>query len=166
MKKMIKMGGLLVALLLTIGTLQAQKFGYVNSSAILAEMPAVKQADANLEALQKQLQKKGQKMVTDLQAEYQAVQANIVNLSQVQQEAEAQKLQAKQEEIAKFEQEMVQQIERKRQELLQPILDQVNNAIKQVAEENGYQFIFDAQVLLFAEESTDVSTLVKSKLGI
>ena len=37
---------------------QAQKFGYVNSQEILAGMAEVKQADANLEALQKQLQKK------------------------------------------------------------------------------------------------------------
>ena len=53
---------LLTAVLLTgsIGgnTLKAQKFGYLNSQAILAELPEVKQSEAELEALQKQLQKK------------------------------------------------------------------------------------------------------------
>ena len=38
-------------------TLSAQKFGYLNSQAILAELPEVKQSEAELEALQKQLQK-------------------------------------------------------------------------------------------------------------
>ena len=35
---------------------QAQKFGFVNSTALIAELPEVKQADATIEALQKQLQ--------------------------------------------------------------------------------------------------------------
>lgn len=40
-------------------TISAQKFGYLNSQALLAELPEVKQADANLQALQTQLEKKG-----------------------------------------------------------------------------------------------------------
>jgi outer membrane protein len=39
-------------------------------------------------------------------------------------------------------------------------------AIKAVAEEGGYQFIFDQQVLLYGQESADVSTAVKAKLGL
>jgi outer membrane protein len=47
--------------------LQAQKFGYINSQAMMAELPKVKQADSDMEAYQKQLQKKGQDMVTAFQ---------------------------------------------------------------------------------------------------
>ncbi len=64
MNKMLKLAAL--ALFLTVGmatSLTAQKFGYVNSTAILAELPAVRAAEADLEALQKQLQKRGQDMV-------------------------------------------------------------------------------------------------------
>jgi len=52
--------------------------------------------------------------------------------------------------------------------LLQPIYDKVNTAIKAVAEEEGYAFIFDGstQVLLYADETTDVSSKVKAKLGM
>lgn len=168
MKNVIKIGGLFLALLLMVGTVQAQKFGYVNSSAILAELPAVKQADANLEALQKQLQKKGQMMLDELQKKYAEAQQKVASgdMSPKQQEEEGAKLQAEQTKIAQFEQDMVNQISAKREELLKPILDQVNDAIKEVAKENGYQFIFDAQVLLYAEEAADVSTQVKAKLGI
>lgn len=72
---------LLAALVLTgvIGgnTLSAQKFGYLNSQAILAELPEVKQSEAELEALQKQLQKKGQTMLETLQADYQVMQKRL-----------------------------------------------------------------------------------------
>lgn len=149
-------------------TTQAQKFGYLNSAAILAEMPEVKQADANLEALQKQLQKKGQGMVELLQKDYGLIQKRIENgeLSPKQQEEEAAKLKAREQEIGQFEQDMAKQLQDKRNELLQPIYDKVNKAISDVAKENGFQFIFDQGVLLYSEESQDVSKMVKAKLGI
>ena len=169
MKKFIQLA--FAALLLVAATSTAavaQKFGYVNSSEILAEMSDMKSAESNLEALQKQLQKKGQGMVQTFQTEYQALQQKVQSgtLSPKQQQDEAAKLQAKEEEIAKFEQEMVAQIQKKRAELLEPIYEKVNEAIAAVAKENGYQFIFDQQVLLFGEESQDVSPMVKAKLGI
>lgn len=168
MKSIIKTGIFAIALFCIAGSMQAQDFGYVNSAAILAEMPNVKQADANLEALQKQLQKKGQSMVEQLQKDYVEVQQRVERgeLSPVQQQDEAKKLEDRQKEIAKFEQDMVAQIQKKRDDLLKPIYDAVNQAIKDVAKENGFQFIFDATVLLYAEESQDVSSLVKAKLGI
>ena len=147
---------------------QAQKFGYVNSDAILASMPRVKQAEADLEALQKQLQKKGQSMVEQLQQDYVAIQQKIERgeLSPKQQEEEVKKLEDRQSEIGKFEQEMISQVQNKRQELLNPILEEVNTAISDVGKEGGYQFIFDSSVLLFAEDSQDLTKDVLAKLGI
>ncbi|MEQ8702575.1 MAG: OmpH family outer membrane protein [Phaeodactylibacter sp.] len=167
MKSLLKITCLIVLFAAAAGTLQAQKFGYVNSAAILAEMPDVKQADANLEALQKQLQKKGQSMLEQLQQDYTALQKKVQggDLSPKQQEEEAQKLQAREQEIAKFEQDMRKQVSDKRDELLGPIYEKVNQAIEDVAKENNYQFIFDQNVLLYSEESQNVNELVKAKLA-
>ena len=168
MKSLMKIACLVLAMGSMLSMVQAQKFGYVNSAAILAEMPAVKQADANLEALQTQLQKKGQGMLEKLQADYTEVQRKVQNgeLSPVQQEQEGKRLQEEEAKIAKFEQDMIAQVQTKREELLNPIYEKVNTAIKDVANENGFQFIFDQGVLLYADESQDVSTLVKAKLGM
>ncbi len=165
---MLKLG---LAALLVFGIAQAasaQKFGYVNSALILSEMPDLKQAEASLEALQQQLQKKGQAMVEKLQADYAVVQQKMERgeLSPKQQETEAARLKTAEEEVGKFEQEMMKQLQAKRDELLQPIYDKVNKAIMDVAKENGFQFIFDQGVLLYADESQDVGPLVKGKLGI
>ncbi len=166
--KSIKISLIIVALCCVALTAQAQKFGFVNSAALLSEMPQVKQADANLEALQKQLQKKGQGMLEQLQKDYMEIQQKVENgeLSPKQQEEEAKKLEDRRNEIAAFEQDMVNQIQKKRSELLDPIMENVNKAIADVAKENGYQFIFDQQVLLYFDEAQDVSDLVKSKLGM
>lgn len=168
MKRILKISCLLLMVFGAMSTVHAQKFGYVNSTAILAEMPEVKQMEANLEALQKQLQKKGQSMVEQLQQDYAAVQQKAASgdLSPKQQEEEAKKLEDQQAEIAKFEQDMMQQLQDKRNKELQPILERVNQAISDVASENDFQFIFDEGVILYADEAQNVESLVKAKLGL
>lgn len=168
MKITLKIASLFIVLFCMASTVQAQKFGFVNSAKILSEMAEVKQAEANLEALQKQLQKKGQGMVQKLQSDYTAIQGRIEKgeMTPKQQEEEAKKLKQREADIAKFEQDMVKQIQDKRNELLKPIYDKVNDAITAVAKEGGYQFIFDEGVLLYFEDTQNVSSLVKAKLGI
>lgn len=163
---------LIAGLILFSISVHAQKFGYLNSAAILQEMPKVKEAEANLETLQKQLQAKGQKMLEAFQIKYQELERknNQGEIAPKELEEAAAKLKSEETDIAKFEQDMQKQIFEKRETLLKPILDEVNDAIKQIADENGYTYIFDASpgvgVLLYADESTDLTDLVKAKLGL
>lgn len=168
MNKMLKVAVFAFFLIGSITSLTAQKFGYVNSAAILAEMPAVRAAEADLEALQKQLTKRGQDMVAQFQQDVSALQQQVEagELSPQQQETEGTRLEARREEIAAFEQEMVSNLQNKRNELLEPIYADVNAAIEAVAKEQGFTLIFDQQVLLYGEESQDVTPAVKSRLGI
>lgn len=151
-------------------TLNAQKFGYLNSQALMAELPEVKQADATLQALQTQLEKKGQLMVQDLETKYKELQRREQSgeISPKALEEEAKKLKEQEGELGKFEQDVQKQLLSRRQELLQPVIDKLNNAIKQVATEGQFTYIFDssAGILLYAQESLDVTAQVKTKLGI
>lgn len=57
---------------------------------------------------------------------------------------------------------------KKRQSLMKPIQEDVYNAVKSVAEEKGYQAIFDrasSQSIVFASPRIDVSNDVLAKLG-
>ena len=170
MKQFLQVAIIALVFVMSAATVQAQKFGYLNSAEIVATMPEVKQMQSNLEGLQTQLQKKGQLMLTDYQQKEKAAveKQQKGQLSPMEQETVMKELQDKQQEIMKFEQEMAQKLAAKEQELLKPILDRVNQAIKDVAKEDGYQFIFDTTsgALLYADESQDVTSRVKSKLGI
>jgi outer membrane protein len=150
--------------------MQAQKFGYINSAALLAEMPEVKAADSELTVLQTQLKKKGEDMVAALQAKYTEVSQKDKNgeYSPKQLETESTKLKEEEGKIAAFEQEMGKQLSGKRETLLQPILDKVNKAIAEVAKEAGYSYVFDASanILLYADTTTDITAIVKQKLGL
>lgn len=164
---------LVLAGMLTLSSVASgQKFGYLNSAALLQEMPEVKEAESNLEVLQKQLQAKGQQMLQSFQQKYLELERKNSQgeISPKELEAESAKLKEEETKIAQFEQDMQNQIFEKRNTLLEPILNKVNDAIKAVAEEEGYAYIFDASpgsgILLYADESTDVYDKVKAKLGL
>lgn len=164
----------IVAIALLVGTTMlasAQtKIGYVNSVALLQEIPEVKQANANLEALQTQLQKKGQSMIEEFQKKYQELQRQEAQgeLSPKMLEEEGAKLEAERTKITQYEQEMQTQLSEKQQTLLQPILDNVNSIIADIAKEDGFTYVIDSSsgILLFADESQDITAKVKAKLGI
>ena len=74
MKQITKLFILVLMMAATAFNADAQKFGYLNSAEILSGMTEVKQADSSMEALQKQLQKKGQQMVQSYQTKLQDLQ--------------------------------------------------------------------------------------------
>ena len=153
-------------------TANAQKIGYVDSGSLLTMMPKVKEAESNLETLGKQLQAKGQKMMQDFQVKYQDLErrAQAGDIAPKDQEAQVALLKEEENKILQFEQEMQTQLAAKREELLAPILEEVRSAIQMVAKDNGYSYIFDGSpgigVLLYADETTNVTGLVKAKLGL
>lgn len=169
MKSLKSIFGIALMLVCT-SNVQAQKFGYLNSSAIMSEVPEVKQAESNLKAYQEQLSKQGQQKVEALQNKYQEL-ARKEKQGEIAPKAlqeQADKLKLEEEDLAKLEQDMQNQMAQKREALLQPILDKINKAIQEIAKEQSYSYIFDssAGMLLYADESSDVSSLVRTKLGL
>ncbi len=161
----------LLALGIIISTVSfSQKFGYCNSGALLMQIPEVKAADSDLQAFQTQLTKKGQEMVKALQDKAAELDRKEKQgtISPKDMETQSAKLKEEQAGIADYEQEVYKKLAEKREELFKPILDRVNKAMADVAKENQFMFVFDqnAQVLLYADESLDVTKLVKVKLGI
>ena len=147
-------------------TISAQKLGYVNTEIVIAELPEVKEANTNIETLRTQLMKKGQDMIKELQTKYQELQAKQNEISPLLYNQELEALKTKEGEIQAFEQDSQVKLQKKSEELLKPIQDKVNAAIKAVATENGYAYIIDlaAGNILYADETVDVSTLVAAKL--
>lgn len=148
----------------------SQKFGYCNSGALLTQIPEVKAADSDLQAFQGQLTKRGQEMVKALQDKAAELDRKKQQgaISPKDLESQTAKLEEEQAAIAKYEQEVYAKLAQKREELYQPILEKVNKAMADVAKENQFMFVFDysTQIILYADESLDVTKLVKAKLGI
>lgn len=170
MKVLFKSGILLAAFTLLTNAVQAQKFGYVNSGLLVSEMPEMKALQSELEALQTQLKKKGEAEVAKFKKkEQEAVQKKQRGeMTPKEEETVMAELQKLQDDIYAMGAEMEKQLGDKQQEGMKPILDKVNDAIKLVATEGGFQYIFDTQagVILYADETADVTELVKSKISM
>lgn len=170
MKSIVKAASISLIFLSIVAVGNAQKFGYINSAAILNEMPEMKQLKSSLESYQKILQKDGEAKVAAFRQKEQtaAQKKERGEMTPKEEETIVKELQKMQEEIYAYGQKMETDIAEKQQKDMQPILDKVNEAIQSVAKEQGFHYIFDANsgVILYADESTDVTNLVKAKLGI
>ncbi len=154
----------------TGGVLAQQKIGYLNTALIMSEMPEVRQADQNLDALRKQLLRQGEQMVEALERKFVDAQERYSRgeMTPVEQSRVEQNLQEEEAKISQFEQQMQENLMKKRNELLTPIIDKINKAVEDVAKEGGFSFILDASSgsILYADDKQDITPLVKRKLGM
>lgn len=165
---------LLLSAFIVLGSMVSaaqDKYGHLNFGSLISSMEETKAADSELEAYRKQLVTKGEDMAKKFRQDFEAVfkDAQAGNLTPVQQQEKEQELSKRRDEIIAYEQEVIEKVEAKRQELLSPIIQRAENALREVAAENGYVMIFDTSVfnaVLFAEDSDDVLPLLKAKLGI
>ena len=156
---------------ITLGYIsEAQNFGYTNTQEIISQMPEMQEANSQIEVLKNMFSKKGQEMVQSLRTKYQDLQKKQASgeIAPATLEKEGAALKAEEEKIVEFEQTSQQKIYEKSEELMRPIQDKVNKAIKDVAAEHGYLYIFDTAqgIVIYADPASDVTKLIKGKLGI
>ncbi len=148
-----------------------QKFAFVNSEYILKKIPSFKAAQEQIEKLSAQYQKEIESKYADVEKLYQDYQAEKVLLTEEMRKKReddiiAQERQVKDLQMKYFGKEGL--LFKKREELIKPIQDQVDNAIKELANEGGYAVIFDSSVsqnILYTNPRYDKSEEVLQKLG-
>jgi len=143
----------------------------MNYGNLLEQVPELKSGNTQLETYRDQLVKQGQDRAKKWEQEVQALQAQAQagELTGLQMKQAEERLGKEQQAIAAMEQDVMNKIAVKREEILKPILDRIDAAVKAVGKENGYSMIFDSSIynfILSAEDSDDVTPLVKKKLGL
>lgn len=166
-----KVAILTLVTLLSIQISWAQKYGHLNLGNMVAAMPATKTADAQIKTFSDQLIAQGQERAKKLQNEYAAILKDMQEgkLSPLQQEQAEEKIKSEQAKLQAFEEEIKQKIAEKRKNLLQPIFNQVEKAIADVAKQKGMTMIFDTSMfnaVMYAAESVDIMADVKAALGL
>lgn len=169
MKKILALTLVLVAL---AGSVSAQnkvnKFGYINTLELLSLMPEVQPADAELEKYATELDALYNKMLMEYQTKINELDKTVATMSEDMKQIKAQELADMEKRIGQFEQSSSEKLSKKKQTLYEPILDKADKAIREVAKENGFTYIFDSSVgaIIYADESDDILPLVKAKLGL
>ena len=159
----------LVLSLAVIFSIQAQsKFGYLNSNELMAMMPESQSMQEELQTLANGLQSQFDARQAELEKKMVEYQQNETSYTDIIKEDKIREIQSLEQRVIEFQKNAEQSINEKRIELYTPILEKANEAIKKVAEEGNYTFIFDSSFgnLLYSSESENVMDLVKSKLGL
>ena len=159
-----------VCMLLTFSTttLAQQKIAHIDSEAVVAAMPEYKNAQSELEAFSKILEKQLEEEQKKAQDYYAEVMKNVQQglLTPKQQKEEEAKLQKMQQDIQNQAAEADQKLAEKEEELTNPLFDKFNAAVEKVAAANGYSYIIDIKVALYSKGGEDVTSLVKTELEI
>lgn len=147
---------------------QTAKFGHVNSQKLLEVMPEVKAANAKLDTLNHQYTNELKALAEEYKAKLSSFQNLPPSTSDAIKNNKMKELQDMQDRIQQFQEQAQDDLQKKNEEYFAPIQTKVKDAIKAVAKDGGFNYIFDASsaALLYAADSEDVTALVKKKLGI
>ncbi len=149
----------------------AQKFALVDMEYIFKNVPSYEMANEQLNQLSQRWQKEVEAVGKEAENMYQKYLADKVFLTEDQVKKREEEIVAKEKAATELRYKYFGpegELYKKRESLLKPIQDDVYNAVKKVAEERGYQAIFDrasSADIIYASPRIDVSNEVLAKLG-
>ena len=164
MKKLI----VLLLMILPLGAIaQEVKIAYVKTQEVFMAMPEVSEMEKKLADLNEKY--KGELKL--MQDEYQKKYADFIqqqdSLTENIKLRRMQEIQDIQTRMDNFVQMGQQDVQKQQQDLLMPIQQKLQDAIKAVGDEKGYTYIIDPAALLYTSSSAvDATPFVRTKLGL
>lgn len=168
------MKNLIFLILIIFGTsfVNAQKYGYIDSDYILANVPEYAEAKDKLNKL-------AERWTKEIEDRYEVIKLKKENFAREEVLLPAEERQKRKEDIEKLETEAMEMQKmrfgvngdyfQKRQELIKPIQDRVYDAMQKVASKRNYTFVFDKanqSNLVYADGKFDLSDEVLKELGV
>ena len=148
---------------------QTKKIGHVALSEIVQLLPEKAQADSAYAQFSKELEKEYDNMEAELNAMIKDYTEKEKTYSEEMKKIKTDKIQAKQQELQVFAQQTIQQeLQEKQYKLTLPLIEKVEKAVKDIAKEKGYSYVFDrseGQMLVW-DDADALDTDVKKRLNI
>ena len=167
MKKII----MFIVLCASAMSMQAQKFALMDMDYILKNIPAYERANEQLAQVSKKWQAEVDALTTEAQTMYKTYQTEVVFLSAEQKKAKQDAIMEKEKQAAELKRKYFGpdgELFKKRNALMTPIQDEIYNAVKDIADQRGYQLVLDRASdagIIFGSPKIDISTEVLQKLG-
>ncbi len=152
-------------------TAGAQKFALVDMEYMLKKIPAYERANEQLSQVSKKWQAEVDALTTEAQTLYKNYQNEVVFLSAEQKKARQDAIVEKEKQAADLKRKYFGpdgELFKKRTSLMSPIQEEIYNAIKDIADQHGFQLVLDRASdsgILFGSPKIDISNEVLQKLG-
>lgn len=163
---------LITAIICTLGFgASAQKFAYVNTDYILANIPEYTDAQTQLDELSIQWQKEIEVKFAEIDKMYKNFQNEAVLLPDDMKKKREEDIIKKEKEAKDLQKKRFGKdgdLFKKRQELVKPIQDKVFNAIEDISTAENYAVVFDKSsnaTLIYTNPKYDISEQILDKLG-
>ena len=147
----------------------AQKFGHIDSQALISSLPEAIRVQGELEALGKQYEAELTSMQNELQRKAEEYDKTRSTMNATKQAETEQSLQEMYNKIQQAASDNQQAFNKAQQEKLGPILDRVCVAIENVAKKGGYIYIMEQSagqpIYVNTTLSTDITSEVKAELS-
>lgn len=174
MKNLLKLT-LAMVLVFSASSAFAQKFGRVDLAAVVTNMPEFKEAQTNLETYGKDLQDQLEQIQVEFNTLYADYEKNVSTYNDSVRQLKERELTELQQRFQDFQQIAQQDMQKKEAEIMTPIYDKANEAVKKVASAGGYVAVFStagdqpgsAGLAYFDPAAlTDITADVKRELGV
>jgi|SRR3970282_721081 len=159
---------LLIAAILLFGanqTINAQaKTAHVDVSEIMSKMPAMIDAQKQLEKLSGTYDANYKKMVEEYQTKLKKYDAESATVTEAVNGERSKEVQDMQKRIVDFRDNAQKELQQKESDIVKPLMDKVRTSIQKVGKAKGYQYVLDGSTLLLAD-GPNLTADVKKDLG-
>jgi len=162
---------LLLAAALFIGGasfMQAQsKIAHINTQDLIAGMPEMKVAQAEMEKLGKTYEADIKAMATEYQNKMKMYEAEATSKTDEENQKRLVEVQTMQQNIQQYQNQAQQEMQNKEIDLLKPITEKAKAAILKVARAQGFQYVLDSTQGggVIMSDGKDLLADVKTELG-
>jgi len=169
----------LVLLLVVLGSLGApapaeaqQRIAYVDSEEVLEQLPAYASVQQELDRIAEEMEAEIRELDQEVDRMFDEYQARELLYTQEERERRRREIVEAEEDVERLRQQYFGpegEFFRRQEERLRPLQEQVLQAVEVVADENGYDYVFDRSgdfLFLYADPQYNLTRDVLRELGI
>ncbi|MFV8359581.1 OmpH family outer membrane protein [Flavobacterium sp. LS1P3] len=146
-------------------TINAQaKTAHVDVSEIMTKMPAMLDAQKQLDKLSTTYDADYKKMVEEYQAKLKKYEAEAATVTEAVNGERSKEVQDMQKRIVDFRDNAQKELQQKESDIVKPLMEKVRASIQKVGKAKGFQYVLDGSSLLLAD-GPNLTIDVKKDLG-
>ena len=168
MRKLILTFCVMMAASTAINAQTTVKLGHIDRQALMLMLPERKAAEGKMQDFAKTLDSRLKAMGQEYQDKVAAAQARADSMTKTEQQMAMREIQELEQRISDAQDKAKDDLSKQESELLAPMVERTTKAIKDVAAENHFTYVFDSStgMVLYSDGGIDLMPLVKTKLGI
>jgi len=159
---------LLIAAILVLGasnTMNAQaKVAHVDVSEIMSKMPAMLDAQNQLQKLSGTYDAEYKKMVDEYQVKIKKYESEAATVTDAVNGERSKEVQDMQKRIVDYRDNAQKELQQKETDIVKPLMEKVRASIQKVGKAKGFQYVLDGSTLLLAD-GPNLTADVKKDLG-